>query len=79
METSPSHSAGQGGGAQWSVQTGHPTVVMDRFHQGAYGLTGEMQTVAAARGADIYLSGVQLSGTGGDRIKNSRVQRREPL
>lgn len=44
METSPSHSAGQGGGAQWSAQTGHPTVVMDRFHQGAYRLTGEMQT-----------------------------------
>lgn len=35
METSPSHSAGQGGGAQWSARTGHPTVVMDRFHQGA--------------------------------------------
>lgn len=35
---------------------------MDRFHQGVYGLTGEMQTVAAARGTDIYLSGAQLSG-----------------
>lgn len=61
-ETSPSHSAGQVGDAHWSVKTGHPTVVMDRFHQGAYGLTGEMQTVAAARGTDIYLSGAQLSG-----------------
>lgn len=77
METSPSHSAGQGGGAQWSAQTGHPTVVMDRFHQGAYGLAGEMQTVAAARGTDIYLSGAPLSRTREDRIKNLRVQGRE--
>lgn len=34
METSPSQSAGQGGGAQWSLQTGYPTVVTDCFHQG---------------------------------------------
>lgn len=61
-ETSPSHSAGQDGGAHWSVKTGHPAVVMDCFHQGAYGLTGEMRTVAAARRTDIYLSGAPLSG-----------------
>lgn len=77
-ETSPSHSAGQGGGADWSAKTGHPTVVMDRFHQGAYGLTGKMQTVAAARGTDIYLSGAPALRTRGDRVKNVEVRRREP-
>lgn len=78
-ETSPSHSAGQGGGADWSAKTGHPTVVMDRFHQGAYGLTGKMQTVAAARGTDIYLSGAPALRTRGDRVKKTwRFRRREP-
>lgn len=77
-ETSPSHSAGQGGGAHWSAKTGHPTVVMDRFHQGAYGLTGKMQTVAAARGTDIYLSAAPALRTPGDRVKNVEARRREP-
>lgn len=34
METSPSQSAAQGGGAKWSRQTGYPTAVTDCFHQG---------------------------------------------
>lgn len=34
METSPSQSAAQGGGALWSRQTGYPTAVTDCFHQG---------------------------------------------
>lgn len=55
METSPSQSSGQGGGLQWSARTGHPTAVTDDFHQGAYGLTGEMYMETAAKEADIYL------------------------
>lgn len=56
METSPSQSSGQGGGAWWSLQTGHPIAVTDGFHQGAHRLTGEkcMENAAAKR-ADIHL------------------------
>lgn len=43
------------------MQTGHPTVVTDGFHQGAYGLAGEMYMETAAKGADIYLPAAPLA------------------
>lgn len=53
-ETCTSQLSGRVGGARGSVQTGHPAVVMDDFHQGAYGFTWEMYMKTSAFG--WYLS-----------------------
>lgn len=77
METSPSQSGGQGGGAWWSVQTGHPIAVTNGFHQGAHGHAGEMYMETAARGADIYLPAAGQAGHTG-RGAETEFKRRTP-
>lgn len=66
METSTSQLSGQVGGVQGSVQTGHPAVVTDDFHQGAYESTWKtyMKTLPLA---DIYLAAATLSRMREDR------------